>query len=286
MRLAKLLLLSLVLMGVAGLLPIGCGNEEGTATPPEEEGLTEEEISTATSIADALTAIFQIGNIITGIVHQSAGLSKSPPMAPAPGIAAATCPSITVESVALGVLELSADYGSGCTTYAGYEASGGLGISYHGSIDTDATIEVAFDSFTYEGLAVDGSLSATGRGETWTYTFDGSVGSASEVYQIAMTYTVTIDLAGTPEDPADDTTTISGGGQFTTPDAKTYLIGIPEPLFFESTCSYPTDGTLTYQLQSELPMPVTSIDFGTSGCCAATVSVGSKSEAVDLCVEG
>lgn len=256
----------------------GCGDDSSDPANPVDTGLTDEEVATTQEITGTLGSIFEILGTIQAAVHDAL---TPPSMRTEP--ATPTCPTVRIDGIGVGHVGLTVDYGSGCTMENGTAASGAMHATY-ATGSPDDSIHVTFEDFTIDGSTVEGTLTATGSGMAWTFAFDGSLAAGSKTVMLVATLSLVVDTAGTPTDPADDTETITGGGTYTA-DGKSYLLAVTQPLVFTGACTYPATGILTYQLQSDRPTAVTSIDFGDGVCCTALVSIGSRSETVDFCEE-
>jgi hypothetical protein len=256
----------------------GCGDDSSGPAEPADTSLTDEEVSTTQEITEAVGSIFQILGSVQAAVHDALtqASARSEPATP-------SCPTVRIDGIGIGHVEVTLDYGSGCSMENGTAASGALHATY-ATGSPDDSILVDFDNFTIDGSTVEGTLAATGSGMAWTFAFDGTLTDGSTTVALVATLGLVVDTAGTPADPADDMETITGGGTCTA-DGKSYLLAITQPLVLTSACTYPTTGILTYQLQSDRPTAATSIDFGDGACCTALVTIGSRSETVDLCEE-
>lgn len=282
---------SVLFAALAVFLSTACGGDDkpGTTDPPADTGLTAEEESTATTIAGAFNALSQVGNLVIGAVR-----GALPAAAPAAGgealggvpVLPASCPTITIESRRPPAIGLAIDFGTGCTTDSGLEASGKLLVTWQGGSTTDS-VAVAFQSFSTDGYGIDGTLSAVGKGAAWTCRFVGTVTSDGKAWTIDAALGLVIDNHGTLTNPDDDTTSVTGGGTIAA-DGTIYVVTITQALIFQASCNYPVTGILTYQEQSGggSPRAVYGIDFGAGDCCTVRVSVAGRSEEMSLCTAG
>jgi hypothetical protein len=283
MKLSARLGVLLATLGV--LLGSACGGDKSPTTPPADTSLTAEEQSTATSIAGAFSALSQIGNVVIGAVRDA--LPAALPAAP-PGVAFApsVCPSITITSVQPHAIGLSIDFGAGCTTDSEFGASGKLLVTWHEGSTVD-TIAVTFQSFSAEGYQFNGTLSAVGHGRTRSCSDAGTVTKNGKTWTIDATIGLVFDSNGTPTNPDDDTTSITGGGTIAA-DGKTYQVLVTRTLVFNVQCKYPATGILTFQEQSVggVSHPVYEVDFGFGDCCTVKVTEGSRFAELSLCPAG
>lgn len=274
-----------VLSTVCGIaISLSCGEDDGGTTgTPQEEDLTAEEVSDATAVVNELAAIFQLANAISGFVGGAA--NHPPPRTDETTLWLATCPDIQVQALGAGSLQVDVDFGSGCEMASGTTASGRLQITYHALASAADSIEVILENFSIEGYEIDGSMGAAGEINAWSFLFMGTVVHDGSSTEIDAVLGVATDMEGTPTVPEDDTTSMTGSIQYATTEGQ-YIAQIAAPLILVPECPYPIAGILTYQEVAVHASPVTSIDFSTGDCCAATVSIGARSQEVDFCTGG
>lgn len=273
------------LLGLMLLLACGGDDSPSTTAPPEDTSLTESEEATAATIIDAVNAVSQVGNLVLGVVRDlrpGGKRQEGPPVDPQ--AAAETCPAVSVNSEGLHSLTATMDFGAGCTTHSGFAASGALIVDWRGGGTVD-TVTVAFSGFEADSSLIDGTLSAVGRGNSWTLSFDGTIVADGVFYDLQASLGFAFDNHGTPGESSDDETTVTGHGTLST-GGRSYELSVTSPLVFVTDCAYPISGALTYQEQSDgpLPAPVYTIDFSQGDCCTARVSVGNRHDDLDLCV--
>jgi hypothetical protein len=265
-----------LVLAAGPLMVGGCGDDGTDPADPQDTSLSDEEIATASEITAAFGAIFQIGTTVQAAIQEA----LSHPSVPA-GLSPTTCPTAHIDGAGQGYIEMTLDYGAGCTTETGSTASGALHAAYRAGTPVD-TIRVQFDSFTVDGSTINGDLRAYGSGTAWTFSFDGTFTDGTESAGLAATFGLVVDLAGTPADPSDDTETIIGSGTYSQA-TLTYAIVIIQPLVIAPGCAYPTSGVLTYQLQTDHATSVTTVDFTAGDCCTVLVSIGARSEEMSIC---
>ncbi len=266
---------------VAVVLLAAAGCSDDKKNPTGDEGISQEEIETAATVSEASSAVCLTASTTVTAVGAAVAAFREKDGGDTLVDSVVVCPDASVARPDSGTFEITLDFGESCTSPSGYSASGQLKITYERKTNPE-TISVAFESFSMEGLSLDGTMTAYGTGSDWVFTYDGSASGLDGTIAVTGTYSLTVNLAGTPTNTADDSATVDGAGTVAV-SGKTYDVEITEPLAFSSGCALPLDGTLNYQQQANVATPTTTIDFETGDCCTATVSVANQSEDVNFC---
>lgn len=188
------------------------------------------------------------------------------------------CPSVSKDG---GLLDFTVlvDYGEGCTPTTGlvpYEMSGALSVAY-----ASQTLDVTFDELTCEGASVDGTITGSYAGASF-----------SDGVEITLTTDIEMGWLDWPVELTEDftagigpsTASLEGTGSLVNPSGS-YAIGVTD-LEFDyvdvwATCPLPNSGTIDVDVNG-VSVSVTfdedSPDDGT-----VEVSQGKKSVDIPLC---
>lgn len=281
-------------------------NVASAATLAEPSPYGEEDYETlAALIESVLAAIGPAVGSVSGLGAAEGiggGLGKAPGDPDVPdnrSLPVGECPVI-VATGGLDSVEVTLDYGTGCTGADGVYRSGSLVLSGDYAPLTGWDLAVRFNSYVVDsGLyAIDGTYRLTGRLSGLTCEVASRVSTGGTDYDVDMTLTMAVDLD--TSDIWSTTVVIGGSGEVAVSSGGRFTFAIPDEdqILWAADCAYPEDGSIVLTIPQEdlelLGMTVqqedvvASVDFAAPNDAAPTcdgvvrISIDGYSEEMDL----
>lgn len=191
---------------------------------------------------------------------------------------------------------ITVDFGSGCTSLAGFTRKGSITYTLSGHLFyPGTTVSATFNGYSVNGYQLSGTYSIANNSTESGFNFttavtDGQVifpDSTSTTYTYSGTKTV-VQTAGfsTPTDLTDDTYNITGRHSYSSSaSGKTLVdsIDMKSPLVVNGQCTHIVSGIIDFVYTQGSTSLTGTFDYGDGSCDAnATIKIGTFTKQVVL----
>jgi PBP1b-binding outer membrane lipoprotein LpoB len=267
MKFAKTILKTFLVLGVSGMLVVGCKKNntndiDADVRPAEDQSMADIAFTDVQQIADEAATTGSLSSF-----REPGGISG-------------VCATITRDTIST-PRRVTIDFGAAnCLCTDGKNRRGKVIVSYTGRYkDAGTVINIGFDNYFVNDNQVTGTKTVTNQGRNasgnlvWAINVNGQVILANNGGTISWTSQRSREMVAGENTPAwsDDVYRISGNGSITSSNGKSCTFNITTPLRKEIGCKWFVSGIVDITPGGKATR---TLNFGTSGCDnQATVTI-------------